>query len=114
MVLQTFSDSDHYTALCRENSMIKSVGRNLTNLINGSVYGLMKEKWTIYEVKNFGEMLLYLTLKQSILELPSIYYKDDLKPNKPKQIKMSSVSTSASYGIEPYELEGILGCFLDL
>jgi hypothetical protein len=37
VVLQVFSDSDHYISLCRENAMIKSVGKSLTNLINGSV-----------------------------------------------------------------------------
>ena len=73
-IIQLFSDSDHYISLCRENSMIKAAntGNNLTNLINGSIYGLMKEKWTAFEIKNFGEMLLYFALKQSILERPAI------------------------------------------
>ena len=44
VLLQVYSDSDHYVSLCRENAMIKAVGKNLTNLINGSVYGLMKSK----------------------------------------------------------------------
>ena len=65
--LQLCSDSDHYLALCRENSMIKAVGAKLTNLINGSIYGIMKNKWTIYEIKNFGDMLLYFALKQCII-----------------------------------------------
>ena len=53
VVLQLFSDSDHYLSLCRENSMIEAAGSKLTNLRSGSIYGLMKSKWTTHEVKNF-------------------------------------------------------------
>ena len=42
VVLQLFNDSDHYLSLCRENAMIKAAGNNLTNIINGSIFGLMK------------------------------------------------------------------------
>ena len=77
--LQVFSESDHYISLCRENSMIKSIGNNLTNLINGSVYGLMKHKWTIPEIFNFGEMLLYFSLKQCIWERPNPTYPENIK-----------------------------------
>ena len=111
-IIQLFSDSDHFISLCRENSMIKAVslGNNLTNLINGSIYGLMKEKWTTYEIKNFGEMLLYFALKQSILERPSILFPEDFRKKKPVNVfepKEYHISTN-------YEINGILDYFLDL
>ena len=85
-MLQVFSDSDHYISLCKENAMIKAAGNKLTNLINGSVYGLMKSKWTLEEVKNFGEMLLYFALKQSIVERPSPIFPEDIKNKKKVQV----------------------------
>ena len=71
VVLQLLSKSDHYVSLCRENAMIKSVGKSLTNHINGSVYGLMKNKLIVHEIYNFGEMLLYYSLRQCVFERPS-------------------------------------------
>lgn len=109
VVLQIFSDSDHYLSLCRENSMIKAVGKNLTNLINGSIYGLM-ESWSIYEIKNFGEMLLYFALNQCILERPTPMYPSDIKKTKTKPVyepKKYFIKTN-------YEFNGILDCFLEL
>ena len=111
-IIQLFSDSDHYISLCRENSMIKAACtvNNLTNLINGSIYGLMKNKWTAFEIKNFGEMLLYFALKQSILERPSILYPADFR--KKKTVK---VFEPKKYFIQTnYELNGILEYFLEL
>ena len=71
VVLQIQSDSDHYLALCRENAMIQATGKALlTNINNGSVYGLMKNKWTFPEILNFGEMLLYFSLQKCIIERP--------------------------------------------
>ena len=55
---------------CRENAMIRAAGPNLTNILNGSAYGLMKNKWTLNEIKNFGEMLLYFSFKQCLAERP--------------------------------------------
>ena len=81
-VIQLFSDTDHYISLCRENAMIKSC-KNLTNLINGSIYGLMKEKWSVFEIKIFGEMLLYFALQQCISERRSVIFpKDVFEPKK--------------------------------
>jgi hypothetical protein len=80
IVLQLYSDSDHYVALCRENAMIQATGKtSLTNINSGSVYGLMKNKWTDHEILNFGEMLLYFSFKKCILERPCPTYPDDLK-----------------------------------
>ena len=84
-VIQLFSDADHYVSLCRENAMIKSC-KNLTNMINGSIYGLMKDKWSVFEIKNFGEMLLYFALKQCIVERPSIIFPKDVKKKKPVDV----------------------------
>ena len=53
------SDSDNFLALSREYSMIKTTGEHLTNVINGSVHGIMKNEWTSAEVLNFGELLFY-------------------------------------------------------
>lgn len=79
VVLQLLSDSDHYLALCRENAMIKATGKTLTNINNGSVYGLMKNKWTYPEILNFGEMLLYFSLRKCIFERPCPTYPYDIK-----------------------------------
>ena len=111
-IIQLFSDSDHYISLCRENSMIKAAntGNNLTNLINGSIYGLMKEKWTSFEIKNFGEMLLYFALKQSILERPAILLPEDFRKK-----KTINVFEPKKYFISSnYELNGILDYFLNI
>ena len=108
-VIQLFSDADHYVSLCRENAMIKSC-KNLTNLINGSIYGLMKDKWSVFEIKNFGEMLLYFALKQCIVERPSIIFPKDIKKKKPVDFYEPKKYCIRSN----YELNGILDCFLDM
>ena len=110
VVMQIFSDSDHYLALCRENAMIKAVGNTLTNLINGSIYGLMESNWTTFEIKNFGEMLLYFALNQCILERPTPILMEDIKTYKTKPVfepKKYFIKTN-------YELNGILDSFLDM
>ena len=110
VVMQIFSDADHYLALCRENAMIKAVGKTLTNLINGSIYGLMESKWTNFEIKNFGEMLLYFALNQCILERPTPIYIEDIKINRTKPI-----FEPKKYFIQSnYEFNGILDSFLDM
>ena len=110
VVLQLFNDSDHYLSLCRENAMIKAAGNNLTNIINGSIFGLMKTKWSPSEIKFFGEMLLYFALKQTIFERPSPIFSHDI----PKK-KTISVYEQKKYFIKTnYELNGIIDCFLEL
>ena len=79
VVLQFLSESDHYISLCRENAMIKAVGNTLTNILNGSIHGLMKNEWTPTEILNVGEMLFYFAFKQCILERPTIFYADDVR-----------------------------------
>ena len=79
LVIQVFSDTDNYLALNREFSMIKSAGPNLTNAINGSVHGLMKNEWTSNEILNFGEMLIYFSFYQCLLERPIPTYAHDMR-----------------------------------
>ena len=110
-IMQMFSGADHYRSLCNENAMIKAAGKNLTNLINGSIYGLMKDKWSIFEIRNFGEMLLYFALKQSIIERPSKILPSDIRKNK----NIVKVFEPKKYFIRTnYELNGILDYFLDM
>ena len=94
---------------CIENTMIKSIGKSLTNLINGSVYGIMKNKWTVHEIHNFGEMLLYYSLRQCIFERPNPTYPKDIKKK-----KFKSVSEAKKYFLTNYEFNGIMDCFLEL
>ena len=110
VLLQICNDSDHYISLFRENAMIKAVGNTLTNILNGSIYGLMKDEWTTTEILNFGEMLLYFAFKQCILERPTIIYADDVRKRLP-----TKVFEPKKYFIKSnYELNGILDYFLDL
>jgi hypothetical protein len=64
VVLQLLSDSDHYLALCRENVTIQATGKTLTNINNGSVYGLMKNKWTYPEILNFVDNAALFLIKK--------------------------------------------------
>ena len=89
--------------------MIKAVGSNLTNLINGSIYGLMKQKWSVFEIRNFGDMLLYHALQQCIKERPSPCFPE----NGPKK-KMRIYEPKKYFIRSNFELNGILDCFLDL
>ena len=112
IVLQILSDSDHHIAHCREHAMIKAAGKSLTNLINGSTYGLMKTKWTKSQIQNFGDMLLYFALKQCIVESPSQFYPKNIPMKKERK---TSVYEGKKYSIQfNYELNGILDCFLQM
>ena len=110
VVFQIFSNSDHYLSLCREYAMIKAAGKNLTNINQGSVFGIMKSKWTINEIKNFGEMLLFFALKQCIVERPSPIFSYDIN----KRIKKPVYEVKKYFIKTNYELNGILDYFLEL
>ena len=107
--MQVFNDADHYVSLCRENAIIKNVGPKLTNLINGSAYGLMEWRWSPNEIKNFGEMLLYFTLRQCIIERPAPIFPDDVKMRKKLDFKTQQLEVKCKY-----ELQGILDYIVDL
>ena len=91
--------------------MIRAAGSHLTNIINGSVFGLMKNSWSPTEIRNFGEMILYFSLRQCIIERPRPVYPKDVctKP------VCGSVSEPKKYFIgSNYELNGILEYLLNL
>ena len=102
------SDSDHYVALSRENAMMKAAGCKISNINKGSVYGLIKEKWTEHEIKNFGELQLYFALKQCIVERPAPIFPEKIKKKKNvHELKKYHIKTN-------YEFNGIMDCFLNL
>ena len=108
IAFQIFSDSDHYVALSRENAMINAAGCVTSNINKGSVYGLMKEKWTKHEIKNFGELQLYFALKQCIVERPAPIFPENIKKKKNvHELKKYHIKTN-------YEFNGIMDCFLNL
>ena len=89
--------------------MIKAVGSSLTNIINGSIYGLMKQKWSVFEIRNFGDMLLYQALQQCIKERPSPCF-----PEKRPSKKIRIYERKKHFIGSNLELNGILDCFLNL
>ena len=63
----------------REYSVIKAIGlENLKNDINGTCYGVMHNEWGNELIVNFGNMLLYQTLKMIIINRPQILFEKDL------------------------------------
>ena len=78
-VIQIFGETNHFEAHAREFALIKSVNlKNVTNVINGSPYGVMKTSWNSVEIFNFGIMLLYNAFKMCIVEKPSLFYYSDV------------------------------------
>ena len=89
----------------REFAVIKALGINrLTNSINGSAYGDMKESWNFNEIVNFGNMILYNTFKMCCLEPPSIIYQKDV------MYKHRPCTKSE----KEWELLGVLEYFLEM
>ena len=110
VAFQIFSDSDHYVALSRENAMINAAGFGTTNINQGSKYGLMKDKWTETEIRNFGETQLYFALKQCIVERPTPIFPENIKKK-----KKENFHEAKKYNIKTnYEFNGIMDCFLNL
>ena len=77
VIIEILCNSNMYLSLSREAAMIKSAGMNITNSRNSSLYGLMRDKWSNTEILNFGEMILYFSLRQCIFNRPTPYYPDD-------------------------------------
>ena len=103
--LQLFNETSHYMAHNREFAVIKALGINrLTNSINGSAYGDMKESWNFNEIVNFGNMILYNTFKMCCLEPPSIIYQKDV------MYKHRPCTKSE----KEWELLGVLEYFLEM
>ena len=63
MVVRRLSQGfSHFEAYCNEMATIKALDLNhLTNKINGTCYGDMKN-WSDIEIENYGNMLLYTSL----------------------------------------------------
>ena len=77
VIIETLYNSNKYLSLSRESAMIISAGKNITNSMNSSQYGLMKNNWSCTEIKKIGEMLLYFSLKQCIINRPTPQFPKD-------------------------------------
>ena len=109
IALQIYSNSENYMSCCREKALIRAAHENITNVRDGSAYGAMMG-WTDKEIYNYGEILLYLALKQCMNERPSPYFPKDFRCS-----KRSDVFEPKKYFIRSnYELNGILDYFLEL
>ena len=107
IALELHSKSNNYISMCRENAMIRSVGNNLTNLINGSAYGAMKTTWTQKDAKLYGDMLIFFALEKCIKEKPISILPSDMTLEVSNTHKNYSIKTN-------YELKGILEYFLEM
>ena len=66
--------------MSREYAMTKSLGLHNINNINGSAFvGVMKSKWNIFEVMNYGNMLLYNSFKMAIQENPHLIFSENVE-----------------------------------
>ena len=74
---------------------------NITNIINGTPYGIMKT-WNSIEVENYGTMILYKALKMCINDPPRIIHSNDVVLPREKFVRPD------------WEMDGILQCFLEL
>jgi hypothetical protein len=106
IVLQINSESNHYVALCRENAMIRAAKPNITNIRNGSSYGIMKDSWTQNETLFYGDSLLYYALKTCIIERPTPFF--------PHHVISKKKSKPTDFIRSNYEYNGILELFLEL
>ena len=78
-VLHLTPDCNHFEALSREYAIIKALGlTNLSNVYNGTRYGAMKTNWNDTEIINFGNMILFNTLKMCLIETPNHVIISDL------------------------------------
>ena len=109
IALQICSNSEHYLSLCKETSMIRSIGNDLCNSRDGSCYGVMKS-WTPEQIFNFGEILLYFAFEQCLKERPSEYFLEDFTIKKQEKVYEPKKYNLASN----FELNGVLDLFLYL
>ena len=77
VIFECFCNATEHLALCREYAMILAAKEHLTNAINGCCYGDMKESWNFHEVFNYGEMLLYYSFFQCIVQRPVVLFPSD-------------------------------------
>ena len=74
LVIQIFTDSDNYMAMCKEHAMICTCLGYITNVRKGSPYGDMARLWSDTEIINYGYMCLFFALRQCIIESPNEIY----------------------------------------
>ena len=78
-IFQFQPDIDEFEALSREYAIIKALGlEHITNKINGTCYGIMKEEWSCTEIVNFGNMMINACMKNVLQNPPSYVYRDVL------------------------------------
>ena len=103
VILHLFTETTHYEAHAREYAIIKALNvNNITNIVNGTAYGAMKNTWNETAIVNYGSMILYNALKMCINDPPRIIKSEDIVLPK-KRCSRSN-----------WELQGILQCFLEL
>ena len=84
VIIEILCNSNRYLSLSRESAMIKSAGNNITNSRDSSLYGLMKNDWSNTEILNFGEMILYFSLRECIINRPTPHFPEDFLLNNDK------------------------------
>ena len=85
-VIQLFPEVCEYEALSREFAMVIGLGlENLKNTINSTCYGVMKESWNLNQITNFGNMMVYRTLKMALQDPPTLFYENDIKEIKKRK-----------------------------
>ena len=103
IILHLFTETTHYEAHAREYAIIKSLNiNNISNIVNGTAYGAMKNTWNETAIVNYGSMILYNALKMCINDPPRIIYSEDVILPKPRCVR------------KDWELHGILQCFLEM
>lgn len=88
VILQLFNETTHQEAHAREYALIKALSlNNITNVVNGTTFGDMKNNWNKTEIANYGNMILYNALKMCIHEPPRIIQSKDVILPKPRKNK---------------------------
>ena len=78
-IIRIFTETNNYEAMSREYSLIKALKlNNLTNEVNGTCYGAMRKSWSETEIINFGNMMLFNTLKMTIQDPPQLIMEQDV------------------------------------
>ena len=70
VLMQVENESTSFESFCREAAMIETIGlEDLDNSISGSKYGEMVT-WPSVQVKNYGELTLFVAFRNFILKPP--------------------------------------------
>ena len=105
-LIKLFAECNSYEALSREYAIIKTIGlNNLTNVVNGTCYGDIKECWSETEIVNYGNMILMNAFKMCIQENPVMIMEDDVFITEKEDIEIRRYK---------WEVEGMLECLLEM